>query len=209
MNNGWLRYNPATTPPQTFEEANWLCNSQTGETVVVWYLEFTGDIHILNRGGDVLPEDHSFDFRKPIQGAQGPLPLEQVWKNPLPVVVLLVPVPEGILLVRRAARGSFAKLALPGGFQEQGETWQEAGCREVFEETGVRLSPDKVRVFDIETVEGGKVNLIYGLYDGVYADGGFAPQEDEILEVLTTDCVVDLAFPSHQKILTRYFAQEV
>jgi ADP-ribose pyrophosphatase YjhB (NUDIX family) len=39
----------------------------------------------------------------------------------------------GLLKVRRA---------LPGGYQMLGQTWQEAGAREVLEETGVVIFPE-------------------------------------------------------------------
>ena len=40
--------------------------------------------------------------------------------------------------VKRSDNG---KIALPGGYQMQGETWQQAGAREIFEETGIKINP--------------------------------------------------------------------
>jgi NADH pyrophosphatase NudC (nudix superfamily) len=50
--------------------------------------------------------------------------------NPLPVSVVLVPVDNGLLFIRRRIEPGKGKLALPGGFINLGETWQEAGVRE-------------------------------------------------------------------------------
>ena len=51
--------------------------------------------------------------------------------NPIPVVIVLVPVDDGVLVVRRSQEPGSGVLALPGGFVELGETWQETGAREV------------------------------------------------------------------------------
>ena len=66
------------------------------------------------------------------------------YKNPIPVVVVLLPVygPAGLLVVRRSVAGDpgHGRLALPGGFIDAGDpTWQHAAARELREETGVCL----------------------------------------------------------------------
>lgn len=67
----------------------------------------------------------------------------QVWANPIPVSVVLVPVlrdgKTGLLVVRRAIEPRKGKLALVGGFLEEHETWAEGGAREIREETGVTV----------------------------------------------------------------------
>jgi len=69
----------------------------------------------------------------------------QVWANPIPVSVVLVPVEmgdrTGLLVVRRGIEPRKGHLALVGGFLEEHETWQEGGAREVREETGVAVDP--------------------------------------------------------------------
>jgi ADP-ribose pyrophosphatase YjhB (NUDIX family) len=68
------------------------------------------------------------------------------------VVVVLVPLRGGLLMIRRALAGEgYGKLALPGGFQMLGQTWQEAGAREVLEETGVAIEPASLQVVAVET----------------------------------------------------------
>src|SRR5262249_5363224 len=68
--------------------------------------------------------------------------------NPLPVAVVLLPVGNGLLCVRRAIEPGKGQLALPGGFIDINETWQQAAARELFEETHVRIAPEELRVFD-------------------------------------------------------------
>ena len=186
---------------------HWIYNPVTAEVGVAVWQPGASTLSRSDAGGRrVVPSD-GFVWSKSVLGAQGPLPQRKLWKNPLPVVVMVVPTSEGVTLVRRADAATHGKIALPGGIQEEGETWQEAGCREVFEETGIVLDPLKVRILDVDTVEAGRVNLIYGLYDAIAPAGPFKPQEAEILEVITTDRAVELAFPSHTAVLARYFAQ--
>jgi ADP-ribose pyrophosphatase YjhB (NUDIX family) len=75
----------------------------------------------------------------------------EVWANPIPVSVVLVPVVRegrtGLLVVRRAIQPGKDKLAIVGGFLEEHETWQEGGAREVGEETGVTVDATKLAAF--------------------------------------------------------------
>ena len=72
----------------------------------------------------------------------------QVWANPIPVSVLLVPIVDGghtgVLVVRRAIPPAIGKLALVGGFLEEHERWQDGGAREVREETGVAVDATRI-----------------------------------------------------------------
>ena len=55
-------------------------------------------------------------------------------------------------MIRRALPGEGqGRLALPGGYQMLGQTWPEAGAREVLEETGVEIEPASLRVVAVET----------------------------------------------------------
>jgi len=69
----------------------------------------------------------------------------QIWANPVPVSVVLVPIVDGhrtgLLVIRRAIPPQIGKLGLVGGFLEAHESWQQGGAREVREETGVIVDP--------------------------------------------------------------------
>lgn len=82
--------------------------------------------------------------------------------NPLPVVVMLVPVDDGLLQIRRGIEPGRGKWAFPGGFIDLGETWQEAGAREVFEETHLQIDPAEIREFQVRSAPDGTL-LIFGL----------------------------------------------
>lgn len=76
------------------------------------------------------------------------------YRNPIPVAVLAVPVEGlGLLMVRRVE--SPQGLALPSGYIEYGEPWQEAAARELAEETGIRLDAATVRELKVCSGEDG------------------------------------------------------
>ncbi|HUQ07322.1 MAG TPA: NUDIX domain-containing protein [Kofleriaceae bacterium] len=132
------------------------------------------------------------------------------WKNPSPVSVLLVPVDRGVLLIRRNIP-PVGKLALPGGFIDLGETWQQAGAREVREEAGVEIDPAGVRHARTVSPPDGSVVLIFGIappITGLGDLGAWAPNS-EVLERLVVNEPVDLAFPTHTEVLRAWFAGEL
>ena len=67
----------------------------------------------------------------------------QIWANPIPVAVALVPIETtrgtALLVIRRAIPPGVGKLALVGGFVEEHESWQVGCAREVREETGITI----------------------------------------------------------------------
>ena len=75
----------------------------------------------------------------------------QIWANPIPVCVALVPVvdPEGtgLLVIRRAIPPAIGKLALVGGFLEEHEDWQTGCAREIREETALQVEPRSLEPF--------------------------------------------------------------
>ena len=128
------------------------------------------------------------------------------YRNPVPVAVLLLPVDDGVLVIRRALSGvGHGKLALPGGFVDIGETWQEAATRELFEEAGVRVSPGDVSDARARSGTGGIV-LLFGIGPRLRrADlPVFAPNE-EVSERTVVTAPTELAFPLHTEALRAYF----
>ncbi|MBG0832606.1 NUDIX domain-containing protein [Planomonospora sp. ID67723] len=126
--------------------------------------------------------------------------------NPLPVAVMVLPVDEGLLVVRRAVEPHRGGLALPGGFIDMGESWQQAAVRELREETGVVVGADEVRLFDVLSAPDGTV-LIFGL--GPRTGSASLPPvvpTAETTEWLLIDRPRELAFPLHTRIAAKYFA---
>jgi 8-oxo-dGTP diphosphatase len=67
------------------------------------------------------------------------------YRNPVPAVDLVIEMPGGIVLIKRA-REPYG-WALPGGFVEEGETVEEAAVREAREET--RLDVELIEQFAV------------------------------------------------------------
>lgn len=129
------------------------------------------------------------------------------YRNPLPVSVVLLPVDDGLLLVRRTKNPQAGKLALPGGFVEVGETWQEAGAREVQEETGFTTEAGGIRLFDARSAPDGTL-LIFGLAPRQSSQNlpPFVPS-DETSEMMVLRGPLDLAFSTHTEVVARYWKE--
>lgn len=72
------------------------------------------------------------------------------YRNPAPAVCCLVRNAEGgLLVVQRAEDPCRGEWSLPGGYMEIAESCEEAVCRELAEETGLRAR--NLRFFDVRT----------------------------------------------------------
>ncbi len=136
------------------------------------------------------------------------------YRNPLPVAVLLQPVREqlpaggeryGVVVIRRTVEPRAGWLALPGGFIEVGETWQEACAREACEEAGLDVNVATVSVVRVASTP---LNL------AVFGRGApleladlppFAPNS-EANERHVLFAAVELAFPLHSELLAETLA---
>src|SRR5262245_34858021 len=137
---------------------------------------------------------------------------EMTWSNPLPVAVVLLPVrdPEGqlgLVVVRRDIEPFRGELALPGGFIETGESWQEALVRELREETGFVTDAADVALFDVHSSFNGRSLLIFGTLPALPAETlpASAPTEEVTEWVVLTDAQ-ELAFPTHTQAMADFFA---
>jgi ADP-ribose pyrophosphatase YjhB (NUDIX family) len=127
--------------------------------------------------------------------------------NPLPVSVVLLPVDDGVLAVRRNIAPGIGHLALPGGYINRGESWQQAGARELLEETGITIQPEDLREFRVKSAPGGTLLIVFGLARPARASDlpPFAPNEEtQEIEVLTAP--QELVFSTHTEALREYFA---
>jgi ADP-ribose pyrophosphatase YjhB (NUDIX family) len=126
--------------------------------------------------------------------------------NPIPVVVLLLPVGNGLVVARRNIEPQKGTLVLPGGYLDLGETWQEGAQRELHEETGILISPDEISLYDVSN----------GL-DNTLVISGLAAQQprdclkpfssEETQEIALIEQPVELGFPLHNLLIRRYFSE--
>jgi ADP-ribose pyrophosphatase YjhB (NUDIX family) len=127
--------------------------------------------------------------------------------NPVPVAVLLLPVDGGLLCIRRAIEPGKGRLALPGGFIDIGETWEEAAVREVREEAGIRIDAEEVRHFQtVSSRAGDNVLIIFGrARERTLAElPDFAPTAETSERVILREAA-ELAFPLHTAAVREYF----
>jgi ADP-ribose pyrophosphatase YjhB (NUDIX family) len=125
--------------------------------------------------------------------------------NPKPVAVAVQPVGAGLLVVRRGIPPAEDLLALPGGYIDVGETWQEAAVRELTEETGLDADPSAVRLFDTLSAPDGTL-LVFGLLPAIDGLPDFAPN-DETLGLAVLSEPEPLGFELHTLVADRWFAE--
>ncbi|MEV4378326.1 NUDIX domain-containing protein [Streptosporangium sp. NPDC049644] len=125
--------------------------------------------------------------------------------NPLPVAVMVLPVDDGLLVIRRDVEPHRGGLALPGGYVDMGESWQRAAVRELREETGIVVDADEVRLLDVLSAPDGTV-LIFALGPRTLS-AALPPVTStaETTEWLLIDGPRELAFPLHTRIVAKYF----
>ncbi|GAB4441440.1 MAG: NUDIX domain-containing protein [Turneriella sp.] len=128
-----------------------------------------------------------------------------VWSNPLPVAVVAVRAEGGVLIVRRGIEPAKGKWALPGGFLETGETWQEGSCREVFEETGLRIDPADIELVEALSVAQNSQIILFSATRSTYRlrDCSFKASE-ETLDLRVLREPEELAFTGHTAFARRF-----
>jgi ADP-ribose pyrophosphatase YjhB (NUDIX family) len=130
---------------------------------------------------------------------------ETSYLNPKPVAVALLPVGEGLLVVRRGIPPARDLLALPGGYIEVGETWQQAAVRELREEVGVESDPSGVRLYDTISAPDGTL-LVFGLLSPLTGELPESAANEESLGWQVIDEPTPLGFDLHTRVANRYFA---
>ena len=133
------------------------------------------------------------------------------YRNPLPVAVTLVPVKLentenlGLLVIRRSIPPHEGQLALPGGFISYGESWQAGAVREVWEETGLQLETDSIRLTEVLSAPDSTI-LIFGIAPVQAAnvlDG--LTISSETSEVIVFEAFAPLGFPLHTQVAQEFF----
>ncbi|WUG03488.1 NUDIX domain-containing protein [Streptomyces sp. NBC_00467] len=131
------------------------------------------------------------------------------YRNPLPVAVTLLPVRDadgtGLVVITRTVEPRRGGIALPGGFIDFGEDWQQAVVRELEEETGIDAARDEVRLADAMSAPAGHLLLFGLLPERAAADlpPSQATDETEGWHVLRTP--EELAFPLHTAAAKNWF----
>ena len=123
---------------------------------------------------------------------------QQVWSNPLPVAVVAVRAEGGVIIIKRGIEPAKGKWALPGGFLETGETWQEGSCREVYEETGLRLEPADIELVEALSVAQNSQIILFSVTRSNYRLSDFTVNvSEETLDLRIMREPEELAFAGH------------
>lgn len=125
--------------------------------------------------------------------------------NPIPVAVVLLPVDRGIIVIRRNTEPQKGTLTLPGGYIDVGETWQEAGRRELLEETGIDTDSRELSLYDVMNGLDGTL-VVFGLAERQPRSCVRPFTSAETQEVVLIDRPLELGFTMHTRMVARYFA---
>jgi len=87
------------------------------------------------------------------------------------------------------------------------ETWQEAGARELLEETGIDVAPGDIGLYEVTNGLDDTV-VIYGLANKQPESVVRPFRSDETEEVVVIREPRELGFPMHTQVVTRYFAEQ-
>lgn len=131
---------------------------------------------------------------------------ETSYLNPLPVAVVLQPVDDGLLAIRRAIP-PVGRLALPGGFIDAGEPWPHAAARELREETGIEIDPATLREARVLSAPDGTL-LVFGLASPLDSAAlpPFTPTAETSERVVLRAATDEMAFPLHARVVREYFS---
>lgn len=134
-----------------------------------------------------------------------------VYDNTATVVCILLQYGENpaLVVVRRNTEPGKGKLALAGGYQMWGQTWREAGAREVKEETGYTVIPTAsgIHLESIETDEyNNNVIIAHASCDTSERPKPTTPEEVQEVVVMTlAGDEEEWAFPLHYNAAKSFF----
>lgn len=144
------------------------------------------------------------------------------YKNPIPIVVsmmgVLVEHRMGILIQQRNINPEKGKWALPSGYINHGESWEEAAVRENQEEMQITSRPQDYHLFGIRKPASG--NMLVFCNSNLFLPGDLSATSEEALKHIENFVLNDevsamgiwygdteLAFPTHNECAQLYLAR--
>ena len=121
------------------------------------------------------------------------------WKNPIPVVVVLIKMNGKYVLVKRSKDEGAGKWCMPCGFVNEGESLADAACRETLEETHLVIT---VPELPFKIVNLAAINEHLHFFKGTIVGGTLEAGDDaEEADCFATDALPEMAFSTHTEIL--------
>lgn len=149
------------------------------------------------------------------------------YKNPIPVVVAIVPVCrytipnpmdpnpfQNVLIEKRNIEPQKGGWAYPSGYIDFGETWQQAIVRELQEEVGLFTKEEDFTLFDVVNSISGNM-LIFCLHKGIHEDDIKFILNDEVSEIdlpnisSSFDKYQFLCFPTHNDMWKKFQSKKL
>lgn len=128
----------------------------------------------------------------------------RIFKNPVPTVDVIIELEGGIVLIER--KNPPYGWALPGGFVDYGESFEQAAVREAHEETGLEVTLQKQFHTYSDPDRDKRLHTATTVFIGT-ASGSPQAADDAIrAEVFHKDNLPELAF-DHGKIVADYFRE--
>jgi ADP-ribose pyrophosphatase YjhB (NUDIX family) len=126
---------------------------------------------------------------------------------PKPMVAVILPVHDNVVLVRHGREPLFGKLALPTDVVRVGESWQQAGARALKQESAVVIQPEELSLYEVVSGLADSL-LVVGIAKSRTAASmpRFVPNE-RITELVLASSPLELAFPAHSLALKRFLSQ--
>ncbi|MER8104330.1 NUDIX domain-containing protein [Kitasatospora sp. NPDC094016] len=136
------------------------------------------------------------------------------YRNPLPVVVTLLPVtrPDAdptLVVIRRTIEPGYGELAFPGGYVDYGESWQQACVRELCEETGILADAADITLVATDSDARGGFLCLFGLLPArplAALPPSRPTDETDGWQLAAPD--TPLAFPFHTRVSRSWFGGE-
>lgn len=136
------------------------------------------------------------------------------YKNPIPIVVALVSVHQrgvaaqcGWLVEQRGIEPEKGGWALPSGYVDFNERWEDAVVRELQEEVGLTTKPEDWSIHKIVKSNQGNMLIFCTHKTGVYRDEiNFVPNTEVLgIEFPILPEHMTLCFPSHNEVWAEYY----
>ncbi|MFP4227092.1 MAG: NUDIX domain-containing protein [Desulfobacterales bacterium] len=129
-----------------------------------------------------------------------------IYENPVPAAcIVTIDDADRLLLVKRSVEPKKGYWCLPGGFMELQETPEEAGLRELHEETGLTGKIDCLLGVTTNNSQQYDTVLMVGFLVTSYEGELIAGDDADAADWFTYPDLPEIAFDSHRRFISQYY----